>query len=74
MALYSRVSMGLPPAYSQFAVNVRPSLSCCYASFFQVDLCVQLNVPILGPSPGTFTALSRKSGGRAILADAGEHA
>ena len=62
-------------ACSPFALTIPRSLSlvslAAIGPMLQVDLCVQINVPILGPSPGTFTALSRKSGGRAVLADAG---
>lgn len=37
----------------------------------EVDLCVQLNAPLLGPSSAAATALSRKTGARALLASAG---
>ncbi|KAG1656325.1 hypothetical protein FOA52_006656 [Chlamydomonas sp. UWO 241] len=37
----------------------------------EVDLCVQLGVPLLAPAPTTAAALGRKSGARVLLADAG---
>ncbi|GAX77423.1 hypothetical protein CEUSTIGMA_g4868.t1 [Chlamydomonas eustigma] len=37
----------------------------------EVDLCVQLNAPLLGPSPSVATVISKKCGARTLLTDAG---
>ncbi len=37
----------------------------------EVDLCVQLNVPLLAPSPNVAAVASSKSGARALLTDSG---
>ena len=37
----------------------------------EVDLCVQINAPLLGPSPGPSKAVSRKSGAKALLVSSG---
>lgn len=37
----------------------------------EVDLCVQVNVPLMGAPPSVAQAMSTKSGARALLSDAG---
>lgn len=37
----------------------------------EVDLCVQINAPLLGPAPGPSKAVSKKSGAKALLISSG---